>query len=46
MFRFFKKDVYVVLDWVVKNIFDVRGDDFFVSWKDIRFKLNILFGVE
>lgn len=46
MARLSKKHVHAALDRAAKNILDARGDDPFVSRKDIRLKLNTLSGVE
>ncbi|MBX2873557.1 MAG: nuclease A inhibitor family protein [Saprospiraceae bacterium] len=46
MARLSKQHVYAALDRAAKNILDARGDDPFVSRKDIRLKLNTLSGVE
>ncbi len=46
MARLSKQHVHAALDRAAKNILDARGDDPFVSRKDIRLKLNTLSGVE
>lgn len=46
MARLSKQQVHAALDRAANNILDARGDDPFVSRKDIRLKLNTLSGVE
>lgn len=46
MARLSKQHVHAALDRAAKNILDARGDDPFVSRKDIRLKLQSLSGVE